>query len=159
MRLPRVRFPTRPPIGTATTGRRSESLRKSIVILVVMLGAVSVCAVIGRRPMARLPVPVIRAAATTGTPICHGTIVSIEIDGTALPDKLRRDNSLWVVTVRPDAEPSGEAPGRVMRFSMHSPSMNGFRSVGERVEVYEDDRWGVWAIPYASGIERVTVPR
>jgi hypothetical protein len=100
--------------------------------------------------MGRTPVPVVQAAATTGNPICHGTIVSIEVDGPALSDKLGRHNSLWVVTIRPDNEPSGEAPARVMRFSMHSPSMNGFRRVGERIEIYEDDRRGVWAIPYAA---------
>jgi hypothetical protein len=159
MRLPRVRFTTRPSIGVTTVRPGSESPWKWLILLGMMLATICVCIAIDRRPAVPLPVPVLRDAASNGSPICRGVIVSIEIDDTALSNKLRRHNSHWVVTVRRDDEPSGGAPGREMRFSMHSPSTSGFRRVGERVEVYDDDRRGVWATPYPSPTGRVTRPR
>jgi hypothetical protein len=139
--------------------RGSESPCKWLILVGVTLAAICVLVTISRRAVGPLPVPVLRAAAPTGASVCRGTIVSIEIDDKALSDKLRWHDSLWVVTVRPDNERSGSAPWREMRFSMHSPSMRGFRRVGERVEVYDDSRRGVWATPYPSATGRVSVPR
>jgi hypothetical protein len=159
VRLPRVWLATIRSVGTLTSASGPWRLRKWLIMVGVMLAGVCVCLAISRAQVARLPVPALRGAASTGTPICRGTIVSIDIDDAALSDKLHRDDSLWVVTVQPGRDPSGGAPRREMRFTMHSPSMMGFRRVGERVEVYCDDRGWVWATPYPSGTGPVIVPK
>src|ERR1700722_2792072 len=145
MRLPRVWFASRPSFGTTTVTPGSRSPREGLIMLAVMLATLCACAVINRGPAVPPPRSVRGAAAPPATPICRGTIVSIAIDETALRDELRRHNSLWVVTIRPDDRLLGSAPGREMRFTMHSPAMSGFRRVGERVEVYSDDGRGLRA--------------
>ncbi len=124
--MPRVRFTVRRTVGAAA-------------LAVLMLAPAA---------------GVVWLAAPPATPICRGTIMSIEIDNPALRDKLRRHDSLWVVTVRPDDPLPGSAPGRNMRFTMHSPSMSGFTRVGERVEVYSGDGRGLSATPCPPGTGR-----
>jgi len=128
MRTARVRFTVRRTVGAAA-------------LAVLMLAQAAGCVGLDDPP---------------ATPIGRGTIVSIEIDETALRDKLRRHNSLWVVTIRPDDHLSGRAPGRDMRFTMHSPAMYGFSRVGQRVEVYSGDGRGLRATPCPPGTLRQT---
>jgi hypothetical protein len=123
--------------------------RKWIATVGVMLALTCAYVVMAYGPVTPAPKPALPAARSAGL-ICRGTIVSIEIDDTALRDKLRRHDSLWIVTVRTDDDPSGNAPGRDMRFTMHSPSMCGFRKVGEHVEV-DDGGMGLRATPCPPG--------
>jgi hypothetical protein len=131
MRLPRVRFTVRRTVGAS-----------ALAVLMLALAA-----------------GVVWLAAPITTPICRGTIVSIEIDKTVLRDKLRSHDSLWVVTVQPDDQLSGSAPGREMRFTMHSPSTSGFTRVGERVEVYRGDDRGLRTTPCPPRTGRLAKPQ
>ena len=99
------------------------------------------------RPALQLPPSAARPAA----PICRGTIVSIEIDNTALSDKLKRQRQPVGCHGWPDSAPSGGGPARDIRFTMHSPSMSGFSKVGEHVQVYGGEDREVSTVPCPIG--------
>jgi hypothetical protein len=119
---------------------------KWLITIVVMLTLICTAIAVGRRSLPPPPRPAKATPDLPGHPSCRGTILSIQL-ATELPStKPGRHEKFWIVTVRPDVA-SGGVPGANSTFKVHSPSMSGFRKIGEHVEVYSSGSGDLSAIP------------